>query len=283
MARVHQRKTPARDDEIAHTRSVDLSARQWPGSASPSPPASSSFSSSSSLHHQRRGHRGRQCTASATTRGGRRRRRTTTAPRSSTSGRPLCTASTSATSWVSPLSLAQRTLSMQRLLQSLVVFLPLCATSISRSGRPACSRFQSLERLGPPGAPGRLRPVQRGQPGAPVRGRRRRRHQVHDRPPRALLLHQRRAGALRGRPADGRARRGRTPPTRQRPWFFNAGAGPGDDPASRHSAPYAVSRAEAGRGGGGSVRGRICFHLVDRMALCMLPRLELYSMGFFFQ
>jgi len=138
------------------------------------------------------------------------------------------------------------------------------------------SRFQALERrLGPPRAPGRLRAVQRGEPGGRPVLRGRRRHPVHARPPRPFLLHQRRPGALRGWPSDGRARRG-SPQQHQRRHDPDPDAGAGSgDPARRHPVqapppPSADYRADADGGGGTRVRGRIHYHVLDRWALHML-------------
>jgi len=115
--------------------------------------------------------------------------------------------------------------------------------------------------------------VQRGEPGAKVRGRRRR-HPAHARPPGALLLHQRRAGAVRGGAADGRARRGRALLCRRgrRPDPCpSAGAGAGGDGALRlrHAVrrPPDTCLVQAAPAGAARVSGRVFLRRGNHVAV----------------
>ena len=129
-------------------------------------------------------------------------------------------------------------------------------------------RFQVLEeRLGPPGAPRRLRRLPRGEPGAPARGRRR--HEVHARPPGALLLHQRRAGALRGGAAHGRARGGRARRSDTRPGPVPGGNGRGARSAVR--GPPDTCPVQAVRRGVRRVYQRMLPRRVHRVVVYELP------------
>jgi hypothetical protein len=90
---------------------------------------------------------------------------------------------------------------------------------------PSVRRLQVRERLGAAGGPRGLRRLQPKGAGLLLR---RRRHHVPSRPPRLLLLHQWRAGPLRGGPAPRRPRHG----------------------ALCHARAGTCRRPRAGRGGG---------------------------------